>query len=85
MRITDIIAKTLGAAVIERPGDVPLIDARVPHDGDVAHRQGVPKSRNPFAADDPRRATWDDDWEFRHSHALPSAADAPGGRLRPRR
>lgn len=57
----------------------------VPSDGDVAHRRGFAKSANPFPLDDPRRAAWDDDSEFRRAHALPSAADAPSGRLRPTR
>lgn len=77
------LARMAGAGAI---GDyIASIGSAVPRDGDVAHRNGFKKSSNPFENGDPRRTVWDDDWEFRHEHALPSAADAPGGRLRPTR
>ncbi len=77
------LARIADAGVIDE--NIASLKPAVPRDRDAAHRMGFKKSTNPFRDGDARRATWDDDWEFRHAHALPSAADAPGGRLRPTR
>lgn len=77
------LARMADAGVIDEY--IASLKSSVPRDGDAAHRMGFKKSANPFDDGDARHAAWEDDWEFRHAHALPSAADAPGGRLRPTR
>ena len=55
----------------------------VPFNGDQAHRLGFCLLDNPWADHEPGWKRWVDDWRFRHKHALPTAPDAEGGRLRP--
>jgi Uma2 family endonuclease len=57
--------------------------SQVPRDGDIAHRHGHGLDQNPFPPGHPSHDEWANDWRFRHTHALPTAPDALGGRRYP--